>query len=623
MSAPNSRGPTVELEEIHSFLEQHEPFSHLPEPVLSTLVAEMVIRYVRRGDVLFDVDDINDELFIIRSGAVDVLSPEGTLVDRRGTGSTLGYSTLVGHHESNYRMEVVEDSLVLVLAREPFIQACEEHDDLARFFSTETRRTSAAVRELEEDSTELLRSPVGEMSLAPALTISSTSTIAEAAQAMTEQGRSSALVLDDDLRGIVTDRDLRARVLAAGLDPQSPVTEIMTSQPVTVAPHTMAMEVMLLMTERGFHHVPVVDGAEVLGIVSQSDIARLLHDDPIFIAADLRSKNSVEDLRGAFSQAAQVAVRYIDRGSSPQEVANIITMVADALARRLCTLAEEKLGPPPVPYAFVVVGSQGRREMGLASDQDNALVLDDAYDETQHGDYFQQLSDFVCVGLDQGGQVLCPGDMMASNPEWRMNVSQWEETFSNWVAAPQPDALLHTQVFFDLRTVAGEASLGDRVHRHAVRAAKASNRAQAHMASLAARREPPLTFFRGLVVERNGEHVNTLNIKKGGTAAIVQIARLYALAGGYTDTESDARLAEAAGDTLSKQGAAELGDAHTYLRSLTLRHQANQVRQGLDPDYQVDPRTLSRMEREHLRDAFRIIKGMQSALATKYPVRNI
>lgn len=250
-------------------------------------------------------------------------------------------------------------------------------------------------------------------------------------------------------------------------------------------------------------------------------------------------------------------------------------------------------------------------------------MLDDAYDETQHGDYFQQLSDFVCVGLDQGGQVLCPGDMMASNPEWRMNVSQWEETFSNWVAAPQPDALLHTQVFFDLRTVAGEASLGDRVHRHAVRAAKASNRAQAHMASLAARREPPLTFFRGLVVERNGEHVNTLNIKKGGTAAIVQIARLYALAGGYTDTESDARLAEAAGDTLSKQGAAELGDAHTYLRSLTLRHQANQVRQGLDPDYQVDPRTLSRMEREHLRDAFRIIKGMQSALATKYPVRNI
>lgn len=145
----------------------------------------------------------------------------------------------------------------------------------------------------------------------------------------------------------------------------------------------------------------------------------------------------------------------------------------------------------------------------------------------------------------------------------------------------------------------------------------------AHLASLAARREPPLTFFRGLVVERDGEYANTLDIKKGGTAGIVQMARLFALAIGSEEVDTRKRLREAAGDSLSKMGAQELLDAFDYLRSLTLAHQARQLRDGVAPDYHIDPKQLGRLERERLRDAFRAIKSMQNALATKYPVRNI
>ncbi|QPK80057.1 cyclic nucleotide-binding/CBS domain-containing protein [Corynebacterium lizhenjunii] len=611
----------VELEEVSGFLAQHDPFSRLPEAQRVELARALRMRYVRRGEHIISAGEVNDYLYIVRSGAVDVLSADDVLVDRRDTGATCGYSTLVGVPESEYTMVIVEDALLLVLARAEFDQLCAAHPDLARFFDAQTRRTSAAVRELEEDSTELLRTRVRDIPLHAAPELGPDVTVQEAARAMTQHQASSLIVADGGaVVGIVTDRDLRARVLAADVPLDTPVAQIMTRNPVTLTPETMAMEAQLLMAEHNFHHVPVVEDGQLRGILTQADIAGLLQEDPIFVAANLARSTDVTD---AFSHAARLAVRYIDRGSTPQEVANIITMVADAVARRVCALAEEELGPPPVPFAFVVVGSQGRREMGMASDQDNALVLDNSFDPAVHGQYFAEFGQRVCAGLARAGQELCPGEMMAANSQWRMTQAQWESAFHQWITAPQPDALLSAQVFFDMRTVYGAAELGAQVHAYAVSVAKGSRRLHAHLASLAARREPPLTFFRGLVVERDGQHVNTLDVKKGGTAGIVQMARLFALASGSTAVETQERLRAAAGDSVSTQGAKELADALTYLRSLTLQHQAEQVRAGQAPDYHIDPSALGRMDREHLRDAFRIIKSMQSALATKYPVRNV
>ncbi|WP_293777236.1 DUF294 nucleotidyltransferase-like domain-containing protein, partial [uncultured Corynebacterium sp.] len=325
----------------------------------------------------------------------------------------------------------------------------------------------------------------------------------------------------------------------------------------------------------------------------------------------------------AFQEATRLAGRYVERGSTPAEASSLVTLAADAVARRLCTLAEEELGPPPVEYAFVAVGSQGRREMALASDQDNALVLADDYDAAVHGDYFARMSSFVCQGLADAGQVLCPGNMMAMNEEWRMTRTHWIDTFRRWIREPQPEALLNAQIFFDFRVLYGSEELGREVHTAAVEMGKGATRLHAHLASLAARREPPLTFFRGLVVERDGDYANTLDIKKGGTAGIVQMARLFALASGSTVVDTRQRLREAAGHAVSHQGAQELLDAFDYLRSLSFQHQAHQLREGQQPNYNIGPKSLGRMEREHLRDAFRAIKSMQNALATKYPVRNI
>ncbi|MDO5031476.1 DUF294 nucleotidyltransferase-like domain-containing protein [Corynebacterium sp.] len=616
---------SVEVDEVRGFLAQHEPFAHLPEGQLDALSTQLKVAYLRRGEVPITHGAVNSQLYIIRTGAVDVLGADGILLDRREEGLTFGYSTLMGQPHSQYEMIAVEDSLVFLLPQEDFTRLAQANPDIARFFSAQNRQIRAAARELAESApSDALRTPIAELIRPNPLRAPGETSTARAAQLMTKAKVSSLLVTRDGaLEGIVTDRDLRTRVLAAGVDPATPVSEIMTRELATVSPEAPAMEALLRMAEKGIHHLPVLAGGALEGIITQSDVARLLHNDPVYLAADLSRRASVEELSGAFSQATELAGRYIERGASPAEAASLVTMAADAVARRLCALAEEKLGAPPVDYALVAVGSQARREMALASDQDNALVLADDFDEARHGEYFSALGEFLCRGLAAAGQPLCPGEMMAMSPQWRMTRRQWEATFHRWITDPQPEALLHAQVFFDFRVVYGNEELGQAVHRTAVELGKGSRRLHAHLATLAVRREPPLTIFRGLVVERDGDYANTLDIKKGGTAGIVQMARLFALAAGSTVVDTRQRLREAAGTSVSEAGAQELLDAFDFLRSVALRHQARQLRAGESPDYHIDPKSLGRMEREHLRDAFRAVKSMQSGLATLYPVRNI
>ncbi|PRQ11222.1 histidine kinase [Corynebacterium sp. 13CS0277] len=617
---------SVEVEEVRHLLDTVEPFCHLPGDVLDDIAHHMTLSYVRRGTTIIAVGNPNDELYMIRSGAVDIVDDSGVLLDRRDQGRCFGYSTIMGENISRYDMVAVEDTLLIALARPHVEKLVGAHADVARYFSSQSARMRAAATQLrQEPGSDVLRTRLGEFMIPEPAHVHPEMTIQQAARTMQERNVSSLLVVDSgELHGIVTDRDMRGRVVADNMDVTLPVTAIMTARPRTATPDTLAFEAMLTMAELGIHHLPVVDEGRLVGIVASADIMRLLQHDPIYLTADLSRRSTPEELAAVYSSAGQVAARFVERGTSAEDVTGLLTVAADALAKRMIHLAEDELGPAPVPYAFVVLGSQGRRGMGLASDQDNALILDDSFDAAAHGDYFSELSRRVCTGLDHAGQVLCPGDMMASNPAWRMTVTQWHQHFHQWITAPEPDALLAAQVFFDMRPIAGTVSLGEAVHHAAVAQAHTAPRFHAHLAALAARREPPLGFFRGLVVERSGDYAHTLDVKKGGIAAIVQMARLYAIAADVPALGTRERLTAAAGHgLLSERGAADLRDAFDFLSTIALRHQVTQLRRGDTPDYHIDPKDLSKLDREHLRDAFHIVKSIQNALATKFPIRTM
>ncbi|MCS4491865.1 MULTISPECIES: putative nucleotidyltransferase substrate binding domain-containing protein [unclassified Corynebacterium] len=617
---------TVESVEVTAFLSTQAPYAQLPSEILSVLATELAISYVRRGKRIKNIGDANTTLYLVRQGAVDVLDRDNILVDRRESGRSFGYSSLISGESLKYSFEACEDSLLYLIPEASFRRIANHDEAFARYFASHTRRIHATATTLRQGAaTDLLRRSISDFMVANPTTASPTTSIQDAAIRMHKTNVSSLIILEDSqLVGIVTDRDFRKKVVANALDVSQPLSTIMSTNVVTIATTAQAFEAMLMMTEFSIHHLPVLDGTTLAGIVSSPDIMRLLQSDPIYLLADLKNKYTTEQLQEVHTSASEVALRFIERGSSPGEISSVMNVSADALGRHIISMAIEHLGPAPVPFSFITLGSQGRREMGFASDQDNALILDNSYEEKLHGDYFQALGDYTSRHLAAAGQPLCPGDMMVSNPTWRMTEDEWITSFHRWITAPEPDSLLYVQTFFDMRSLFGQTELEHMVRRTAYQMAHKARRLHAHLAALAARREPPLGFFRGFVLERDGEYRHTLDIKKGGIAAIVQMARLYAITAGVSEISTRDRLKVShEHGVVSAQGAQDLIDSFDFLNSLTFKHQGKQIRGGLHPDYHIDPILLGKMDREHLRDAFGIIKSMQTALATTYPVRTI
>ena len=615
----------VELVEVRDFLARCAPFDDLPASVLDRLPARLTQQYHRRGSVIVDAGQSNDTLHIIRTGAVEVCDPEGTLLDTRDEGDCFGYSTLVHGGASRYRMDAVADTLLLEMPRETFDELAEKFPSIRDFFGerSDRIREDLASARVAAAGGDALGTPVGELLTRDAVTTGPDTSIRDAARIMTDRRVSALLVVEDDVvTGIFTDRDLRSKVVAAGADPAAAVSTIMTPDPVSVDVRTRAFDATLLQIDRGVHHLPVCDNGAPVGMVTTGDLLRLAQADPVYLAARISRAPDTETVAALSRRLPEIVGEFVRRGTAPQDIGRVITATADAATRRLLVLAEEELGSPPVPYCWVGLGSQARGEMGVASDQDNALVLaDDAATVPGGDEYFAALAERVCGGLDRAGFPLCPGEVMASNPAWRHTTSGWMRRVADWVGAPEPEPMVHAQVFFDIRAVHGDRALLEPIRRDMLARARANARFQAHLARIACEWQPPLGFFRGLVVARRGEYRNTLEIKAGGIAPVVQIARLHALAAGADEVATLDRLDAAAVAGVVARGDAEnLAEAFRFLRGLAYRHHARQIAEGHEQDNNVDPSTLSTKDRHRLRAAFRIIAGAQDALALRYRV---
>ncbi|MES9934895.1 MAG: putative nucleotidyltransferase substrate binding domain-containing protein, partial [Sedimenticola sp.] len=298
---------------------------------------------------------------------------------------------------------------------------------------------------------------------------------------------------------------------------------------------------------------------------------------------------------------------------------HVITSVTDAITTRLLQLAEEKLGPPPVPYAWVAAGSQARNEQTARSDQDNFLIIDDRYDPELHGTYFKALARFVCDGLNACGYVYCPGEMMAITDKWRQPLKTWIQYLNKWIDQPEPKALMLVCVFFDMRCVAGEMSLFREMRTHMLNRTRGNRLFLAHMAGNALSHQPPLGFFRNFVLIRGGEHDKTFDLKHTGIVPIVDLTRVYTLAAGSEAVNTLDRLEVVAeGGEVSADGATDLRDALEFISDLRIQHQARLIRKGERPDNFMSPEELSHFERNHLKDAFSVVRTMQNVLSQRY-----
>ena len=605
----------ADLEEVAGFLRGALPFNELDDALLARAVSSLRVAYHPRGE-RFDAASPRPGLRILRSGAVDIRDRDNTLLDRLGEGESFHIGGLNAENGA-VLARVIEDSLIYRLPDEVYAELRRHHRGFDRYFTRQRNRRLRRAARLQVEPHALL-APLSSVMTREVLSVPAETSVQRVAVAMAERRVSSAFVVEDgDLRGVITDRDLRTRVLAASLALNTPVREVMTPDPETIASDESLFAATLRMTRRGYHHVPVLEGGRLAGVVTTSDLILARRDDPVCLVQHISRQHSVDALRERLDGLADLMRHWVHGGLRAPQVSQFLTAISDAVATRLIALAEDELGPAPAPWCWLVFGSQARSEQLLGADQDNGIVIDDGATEADLA-WYRELAARVCEGLDRCGYRYCPGGIMASTESWCQRLETWRDTVRSWTRTPTPDALMRVGIFFDIRGLAGELDLAAAVQREMLRAGRNSIFLAA-LAASALDNRPPLGIFRRFVVERNGEHRDRLDIKKRGVLPITEIARLHALARGVAAVNTEARLrALADGRFMTLAASRNLMDALHCVQRVRMRHQCEQVLAGAAADNYVNPRKLPRLAREQLRDAFTIIDEAQTALRHTY-----
>ncbi|MCX8998344.1 DUF294 nucleotidyltransferase-like domain-containing protein [Rhizobiaceae bacterium BDR2-2] len=595
-----------------AFLETVHPYDGL-----SPAAFERVLRQVSRHDIpagspVYGHADRLAGLYIVMEGRVEIRDASGALISELVPRDWFGERGLLADGHAATAAKALTDVSLLLVPADVFRRLVEEEPAFARLFARPADGTG-------ERSGDMATRKAGELMSTPPLVCAPQDTVRTAAETMRDRKVSCLGVVDGGrFAGIVTLRDLTTRVLAAGLDPQAtPVSAIMTRDPVGLAPGDLGSDVLHLMLERGIGHLPVVENGRLVGMITQTDLTRLQAISPVQFIRDIARARQIGELQATTARIPQLLVQLVG-GHGPHEVVTRrVTDIADAVTRRLIAMAEERFGPPPVPYLWLACGSQGRQEQTGVSDQDNCILIDDGYEE-EHRAWFENLAGFVCTGLNACGYVFCPGDMMATNPRWCQPVRVWRGYFRDWIARPDPMARMLSSVMFDLRPIAGTASLFSTLQAETLGLAGNDSIFVAHMVANALKHAPPLGLLRGFATLRSGEHRNRIDMKHNGVVPVVDLARVYALVERLTPVNTRARLLAAeAANVISGGGARDLVAAYDLIAEYRLRNQAAQVKAGAQPDNYLDPYELGEFERSQLRDAFVIVRTMQAALANR------
>ncbi len=610
----------IEQLEIREYLQTCSPLDKLSDECLDEIVKTLEISYLRRGKPLLTPGDENQSLYLIRSGALELYDTEGNISAQLSEGDWAGHRSTMLSGIVTRKVIAIEDTLLYVIAAPVFKKLLKDQKPVREYFSEQkTERLRSAINDIRNnEQSTLISTRVSELSHAIPLIVETHTTIKEAANRMTNEHVSALLVMnegDDNIQGIITDREFCTKVVAKGLSLEESVDTIMTRNLITMPSTATASQALLTMARNNIRHIPVLENNKVKAMVTAADIIRQQSDNAVYLINEIHRAKSIEELTSLSKQLAPTLVNLVKSGLNADDTAHSISSIGESIAKRLLRMAEENLGPPPVPYAFIIAGSQARNEQTAHSDQDNALILSDDYVEETHDEYFLALAKFVSDGLDACGYIYCPGDVMATNKKWRQPLSVWKGYFKQWIDEPEPKPLMYASIFFDLRCIFGDQKLLSNLQTKVYKRTKRSDLFINLMVENALHYRPPLGLFRHFVLEKTGAEQKALNMKKRGVVPIIDLARVYALKAGSHAINTQERLdAAAEAGVLSQEGRADLKDAFEFISTVRLKHQAKQIENGKVADNHVPPEELSSLERRHLKDSFETVSTLQTAL---------
>jgi len=637
------------LARILDFVRTVSPFDTLDPEELNNLVRRMDIAYFPPGSkVVRQGGDPARYLYIIHSGSVKLTSTEEdgreTLVDVRGEGDTFGGLSLLHSEKGHFTVTAQEDLLAFVLPAADFISLVETNPGFQRHFKFSLAAHDQSIRGLTDgflvqmtgadpwgDMALQMHNRISELMNSPVLTCPTNTTVRQAAQAMSQRRVGSIIVVDESggPLGVVTDTDMRSRVLAQGLSAYTPVNQIMSSPVRTLSPRAFAFEAMLEMTRQGVHHMVVADGNRLLGMVSDHDIKIITGSSPVGLVTQIDKVTSFPELARLPRRIYRVLNMLLRLGVSAEYMLDLLAEFSDRLTLRLIQITEremdaEGMGPAPAPFAWLALGAWGRREPTPPAGQEHVLVMADmpADQAARALPWFQEMARRIKQGLAGCGFPPCRSGLLADAAGGCRTFSQWRERFLGWVREPVAREMETAAHFFDFRAVTESGLFEDPLRQTVLEAIERNRVFLRILARAGLENHLPLGFMRQFVVEKSGEFTSELDLDAKVMQPIVQAARVLALDQRVELTGTFDRLEEvAARGLLHRQLADDLHEAFSFLTLMRISRYLEARARDSQPEISLEAGSLNKLQRKMLKDIFSVVSDLQELMTKRYGAR--
>ena len=626
------------MSEKLDFLRTVSPFDRLPMEVLAEVAEGLEeVRHPREAIIYYQDATKLRGLDLIVEGEYETFFYDSQqnrrVVEQTRRGECYGGISLLLNKKRSLRTVVArKDTRVYFLHRREFLALCQGYDEFFNFFTARygqrmqneeyahfvrPNRGSAVESYLTSD--QLYSRRIETLELRPVVLCAAYTPIHEVARRMAAARTSCYFITDADengqIIGYVTDITLRDKVVAGLADARQPVATILDTPIVSISTKAFVYEAILLMFRTKTRYLLVETEGEYVGFLSRT---KLLTDDqaqsPFIFIQSVKLAQAVPELKRRWEQVPEMVYQLLNRGVKPEIVNQVITTVSDTIALKVIEGAITELGPPPAKFVYMVLGSEGRKEQTLLTDQDNAIIYEDKANEQRElvRDYFLKFAEIVSDRLNEIGFSYCEGGFMAKNPKWTHSLSHWKRNYVEWMADSNPETGMQFAASFDCRYLYGDPTIMDELHEFLdVELQKPVDRFFHYMAVNALQYEPPLTFFRNIRTFALGTQ-QVFNLKKT-MSPIVDLVRMYALKYRIFATNTGERLeALKVLGVFTEREAQELLQSYYYLMGVRLKKQAAQlISDKVTPDNYLDPKTLTNVEQVTLKEIFKVIADFQ------------
>ncbi len=621
---------------ISDFLKAFPPFNLLSTDQLLAISKALEVIYLDKNKILFTIDEpIQPYFYVVRNGAVGLFRANQILVDECDEGDIFGLRALL--RKDNYKLDAIaiEESVVYGISSDLLETYITSNSEASQFLMASFAANSIPNKQNANEQIKTLDLAPNYQHLQTAdysknpITCSTETSIKAAAITMSKNHIGSILIVKDKKPiGIITDKDLRTKVATGINSINTSVAEIMSSPVITFPEHITVSEAQIAMLKHKITHLCITkDGttnSELVGVLSEHDIIVLREISPSALVKEITRSHSTQQLQTIRVQTETLLKKYLEQQAPIDFVSRLIAAINDAITQKVIHNAMAKLNcKQPAKFTWLAIGSQGRQEQLLMTDQDNAIIFEDVSPEMHDAtkSYFIELAQLINTDLATIGFELCPANMMASNPKWCLSVSEWSKQFKRWISAPDEDNLMLCTIFFDYEFVCGDLNLVHQLTERIFKHISSHDIFLAYLGRNALQNPPPLSFFRQFLVEANGEHKDQFDIKARALMPLVDAARLLILS----------HQIKAVNNTLERyQKLLELEPQNqdVYLFCIEaykdlLRFRTEQGLANNDSGRFIDLESLSKSNRLKLKRSFKAIKAVQELITTRFKLAHL